>query len=190
MAAVAKEASHQVSGAEIAFLRFLCGTLFCVSWHLRRPLAARNRPVLLLRGVLGGGAVLCYFASLRHLPVGISTLLQYSAPAFAAIAAALFLNERLTLRTVTALAIALLGISLVVHAQSPGAAAALDGRWELLGVAGAVLSGGAIAAIRKLRGTDSTVTIFAAFNSLGALVTAGPALRGWVAPSPRTWGLI
>jgi drug/metabolite transporter (DMT)-like permease len=84
MAALAKVASAQVPGAEIAFIRFLSGSLFCLAWHLRRPISPRNLPML----GLGGGAVLCYFASLGHLPVGISTLLQYSAPAFAALVTA------------------------------------------------------------------------------------------------------
>jgi drug/metabolite transporter (DMT)-like permease len=125
------------------------------------------------------------------LPVGISTLLQYSAPAFAALAAALFLGEGLTLRTVTALAITLLGISLVVHGQSPASAAAtLSGRWELVGILGAILSGAAVTSIRRLRDTEGSVTIFAAFNAGGALVTAAPAWRSWIAPTPHTWLLI
>ena len=190
MASVARIAAMEVSGAQIAFVRFLCGSLFCLVFHLLRPLVPRNLPVLALRGVLGGGAVLCFFASLGHLPVGIATLLQYSAPAFTALAASLFLGEALTLRTVAALAVTLLGISLVVHGQAPAVASTVYGRWELVSVLGAICSGAAVTAIRKLRASESAVTIFAAFNLFGALVTAGPALHAWVNPSPHVWGLI
>ena len=41
---------------------------------------ANNKLGLLLRGAYGGAAVLFYFLGIAHLPVGIATLLNYTAP--------------------------------------------------------------------------------------------------------------
>jgi drug/metabolite transporter (DMT)-like permease len=183
MASITKLAAAEVPGAEIALVRFVCGSLFCLAWHLRSPLHPRNRKVLALRGVLGGGAVLCFFVSIEHLHVGISTLLQYTAPAFTAVWAAIFLRERIALSTILALGLTLGGVGLLVLGQSPAGATTLLDRWELVGVLGAIFSGGAVAAIRELRATEPSVTIFTAFNLGGVLVTVGPALRHWVWPS-------
>ena len=190
MAAFAKLAAAQVPGPEVALIRFVIGTLVCLAWHQRRPLVAKNRRGLVVRGLFGGSAVFCYFVSIEHLPVGIATLLQYTAPAFTALWATIFLGERTGPRVLLALAVALGGVALLVVGQSPPGDAALFNRWELVGLSGAVLSGAAVATIRALRQSDGAWEIFAAFNLGGALITLGPSLQRWVWPRPGEWALL
>ena len=64
MAAFAKLAAGAVPGPEVAFFRFVLGSLVCLAVHQRRPLRAQNRRGLVLRGLFGGCAVLCYFTSI------------------------------------------------------------------------------------------------------------------------------
>ena len=85
MALLAKEAAGRLPGPEIALVRFLFGIAACLVVAVTRGLRPRNKSGLLLRGVLGGSAVLCYFLAIEHLPVGLATLLNYTAPVFTAL---------------------------------------------------------------------------------------------------------
>ena len=186
MALFAKEAAVRLPGPQVAFMRFAFGLLACAAVPLFRPLRARNKLGLLLRGALGGGAVLCYFLAIQHLPVGLATLLNFTAPVFTAIWAALFLGERLDARAVAALGVTTLGVTLV----SWGGIGARASAWVLVGCASAVISGAAIATIREVRKTDGSWEIFAAMCVGGLVVTGIPAAHLWVAPSAREWGLL
>jgi drug/metabolite transporter (DMT)-like permease len=187
MAAVAKLAAAAVPGAEVAFFRFSLGTLVCLSVHLRRGLKPVNKRGLLLRGLFGGCAVLCYFISIEHLPVGIATLLQYTAPAFTTLFAAAALGERPGLALLGALALTLGGVALLVIGQTPPGTGLVASRWELVGMLGAIFSGAAVATIRMVRQTDGAWEIFTAFNAGGALITLLPTVRRFVPPAqPRT----
>jgi drug/metabolite transporter (DMT)-like permease len=189
MAVVAKAAAARLPGPQVAFVRFLFGLAACALIATRRPLRARNTVGLVLRGLFGGAAVLCYFLTIEHLPVGIATLLNYTAPVFTAVWAALFLREPLDASSVGALALATCGVVLVSLGTSRNAPVGA-GYWLLVGAMSAVLSGAAVAVIREVRKTDGAWEIFAAFCAGGALISGVPAVRGWLSPSAREWWLL
>jgi drug/metabolite transporter (DMT)-like permease len=189
MAVIAKAAAARLPGPQVAFVRFLFGLAACALVSLRRPLRPRNTMGLVWRGVFGGSAVLCYFLTIEHLPVGIATLLNYTAPVFTAVWAALFLGESLDAISVAALALATSGVALVSLGTSNSMQAGVGG-WLAVGALSALLSGAAVAVIRQVRKTDGTWEIFASFCAAGALITGVPAVRGWIAPSPREWWLL
>jgi drug/metabolite transporter (DMT)-like permease len=142
-----------------------------------------------MRGAYGGAAVLCYFIGIAHLPVGIATLMNYTAPVFTAIYAAAFLGEGISRATLGALALTTVGVVLVILGTAPAGSVGLD-RWELVGLLSAVLSGAAVATIREVRKTDGSWEIFAAFCFAGAALSAVPAVRAWVPPRPAEWGIL
>ena len=189
MAVIAKAASGRLPGAQVAFVRFTFGLAGCGVISLRRPLRARNKIGLLMRGVFGGSAVLCYFITIEHLPVGIATLMNYTAPVFTAIWAAIFLHEPLGAASIGALALATSGVALVslgmAESEPVGA-----GQWFVIGAVSAVLSGAAVAVIREVRKTDGAWEIFTSYCAAGTLIAGVPALRHWVAPTPREWWLL
>lgn len=187
MALLAKEASHHLPASEVAFVRFLFGLGACLAVAVRRGMRASNKAGLALRGLLGGLAVLCYFLAIEHLPVGLATLLNYTAPVFTAIWAALFLGETLDSLSVASLGITTCGVALV---SASGLASPAQVRWVLVGALSAVISGAAVATIREVRRTDGSWEIFASFCAGGALITGVPAVRGWVPPSSREWWLL
>jgi drug/metabolite transporter (DMT)-like permease len=189
MAAVAKRAAVRLPGPEVAFVRFLVGLLAVGVAATRIRLRANNWRGLFWRGAFGGAAVLCYFLAIEHLPVGLATLLNYTAPVFTALWAALFLDEPLGLGAVGALAVTTVGVALVTLGDTPAGMIGL-GTWQLVGVASAVLSGAAVATIREVRKTDGSWEIFGSFCVGGALITGIPTLRGWVTPTSREWGLL
>src|SRR4051812_16396978 len=189
MAVTAKRAAAHLPKPQVAFVRFLIGCLCCAAAAARYGLHAHNRRGLFLRGLLGGSSVLCYFLAIEHLPIGVATLLNYTAPVFTAIWATLLLDERLDPRALGALAVTTAGVVVVVQSSAKGASIGV-GPWHLVGVLSAVLSGGAVATIREVRKTDGSWEIFPAFCVAGLLITAPPALRGWVSPTPLEWALL
>jgi drug/metabolite transporter (DMT)-like permease len=189
VAAFTKAATGRLPGSQIALVRALVGLIACAGVATRRRFVAHNWWGLFLRGVLGGGAVLCYFVAIAHLPVGIATLLTYTSPVFTTLWAAIFLREAVGPRTIGALLCTTLGVALVIEGKAtPGSLG--FGRWELVGIASAILSGAAIATIREVRKTDGAWEIFAAFCVGSALLTLPTALGGWVTPSPREWAIL
>jgi drug/metabolite transporter (DMT)-like permease len=190
MAYLAKQTTHALDGAQTAFVRFLIGAVI-VAGHFalrrERPQVVR-RDLLFMRGFFGGSAVLLYFASLRRLPVGTATLLNYTAPVFSATFAAIFLGEVLPRLRVLAMAVAGCGVALVVVGQGRALGGAYG--WQLVGLASAVLAGMAITSIRAARRTDGAWEVFGAFCLVGALVTAPFAIAGWQPPGARLWLLL
>ena len=190
MAFTAKRATLHLPGPEVAFVRFLIG-LGAVAVVIAA--GVRLRPVnwggLFLRGFFGGLAVLGYFLTIAHLPVGTATLLNYIAPVFTAVFAALFLGERISLVTGIALLLTFAGVILVVRGHAaPGELG--FGRWEACGIASALLSGAAVTTIRAVRRTDGSWEIFTAFCLVGALATAPMALHDWITPTAGDWLLL
>jgi drug/metabolite transporter (DMT)-like permease len=185
MALIAKKAS--LPGAQIAFVRFLVGIAGVGVAALRVRMRVNNWRGLFLRGIFGGGAVLCFFTSIEHLPVGLATLIQYTSPVFTVLWAAIFLGERIGALAICALAVTTFGVSLVVRGDL--AALAL-GPWVLIAALGSVLSGAAVATIREVRRSDGSWEIFGAFCIVGAAVTAPFAGHRWVRGGARDWALM
>src|SRR5215475_6794944 len=93
MAVVAKVAATRLPGPEVALFRFCIGLAACGIAATRIRMRTNNKLGLVLRGGYGGAAVLLYFLAIEHLPVGMATLLNYTAPVFTALYAATFLGE-------------------------------------------------------------------------------------------------
>jgi drug/metabolite transporter (DMT)-like permease len=186
MAVVAKAAALALPAAEVAFVRFFIGLLACGLAATRIRMQTRNKVGLLLRGAYGGAAVLLYFSAIAHLAVGVATLLNYTAPVFTAIYAATFLGEKVKRATIAALAITTIGVAMVIGGVAPPGSLGF-GRWQMVGMASAVLSGAAVATIREVRKTDGSWEIFAAFCLGGALITSVPTCAAWVTPGALQW---
>jgi drug/metabolite transporter (DMT)-like permease len=146
MALATKLAAARLPGPEIAFIRFLIGLAACAIAATRFRLRANNKLGLFMRGAYGGAAVLFYFIGIAHLPVGIATLLNYTAPVFTAIYAAAFLGEAITRATLGALGLTSVGVVMVMFGTAPAGSLGLStfGRWQLVGVLSAMLSGAAV----------------------------------------------
>lgn len=194
MAWLAKLATARLPGAQVAFMRFTIGV---AGVAIAGVTVVRLRPVnqksLVLRGLFGGLAVLAFFTSIAHLPVGTATLLTYTAPVFTTIDSAIFLGERVGRGTLAALALTLVGVVLVVLSGSGhGGIGLLEGSgwWVLCGLGSAMLSGAAVTAVRAARRTDGPWEIFGAFCLFGVLATMPSAIASWRQPTGRDWLLL
>lgn len=88
-------------------------------WPL--PPGRRGWLVTLTLGVVYASMTLLYFLSLRYLTAGLASIVLYTAPTFVVILSATFLDERITLRTLLAVALAIGGVALVVGTDTAGA---------------------------------------------------------------------
>ncbi|HEX6903923.1 MAG TPA: DMT family transporter [Thermoanaerobaculia bacterium] len=188
MAFAAKLASDDLAGSQVAFLRFAFMTVpvLIVPGVARKAVTYHRLDLLFYRGLFGGTAVLLYFLTIEHIPVGIATLLNYSAPIFSVTFAAIFLGERVDRRLLPPLLAALCGV--VLAAGGGGGLGELRfGIWEAAGVASAVLSGAAVTAIRAARRTEGSWAIYGSFTLFGLLATAPFGLPNFEAPTPWEW---
>jgi len=177
MAAIAKRMLPDTPMQAVVLSRGVLMTATFVTLARRQgvPVIGRQPFMLLLRGLLGYGALSCYFWSVQHLPLGDAVLLQYSHPIFVAAIAPFFLHEATGRWHWPLVLAALLGVSLIV-----GTAGHLRGP-ALVGLAGSMMSGLAYMAVRKLSKTEHTLTILVWFPlatiplSLIATIHAGRA---------------
>jgi drug/metabolite transporter (DMT)-like permease len=187
MAFAAKLAAGRgLGGAQVAAVRFAFGLIpvALLPGIRRRALAWERRDLLLYRGVFGGTAVLLYFLAIEHVAVGLATLLNYTSPVFAVLFASFFIGERVQPRVLPALAVALLGVFLVVRGGAAPGELAVTGPWVAGALLSAILSGAALTAIRMARRTEGSWAIYTSFNGIGLAVTLVPALLAWRAPDP------
>ncbi len=175
MAVLVQIAARTMPSAQVALVRFAGAFLLLRAVAGRRRLRPRPENVwrVVQRGVLGSLAILCYFQAIERVGAGLATLLYCTHPIPTAAFAVLFLGEGASWRLGAAIALELVGLSLVVgpgvdvqQANATGIAVAL---------LGSILAGGALATVRHLRGSEDAWVITTYFMAVG-VVSASPAL--------------
>lgn len=142
----------------------------------RIKLKFSNGPLLLLRGLTGGTAILIFFFSVSKLGVGKGTVLIYSFPIFGSIFSSIFLKEKIGAIRFGAILLAFVGIYLLAADNGQnGSLLGSIGTYELLAIFGAMLGGIALVAVKKLHDTDSSYAIYFAQCVIGLWVVVVPA---------------
>jgi drug/metabolite transporter (DMT)-like permease len=160
-----------VGAAETVFARFALGLGFigAICVLRKRGLTTHQPALLLLRGVLGGSAVLLYFFSIQNAGAARGTLLNYTYPVWANLFS-IFLGRRPGTAFWIGLAVALMGLWLVIIPTS-GFGERAFGVGEAAGLASAFISGAAVLTVKELRRTDETLTILASFSACGLFLS-------------------
>jgi len=189
MAFAAKLASNDLSGSQVAFVRFIVGLspAVLIPRYRRSATTFQRLDLLFYRGFFGGTAVLCYFLAIEHTSVGVATLLNYTAPVFSGMFSMLFIGEKISPRVLIPMPVALTGVFLVVHAHAGPGDVLGFGRWELIGLLSALCSGAAVTAMRAARRGENSWAVYTSFCLLGSLVTAPLAIYTWKTPHGLTW---
>ncbi len=126
------------------------------------PVWGNNKRLLIARGAVGALALICIYYSVTTLPLAEATILQYLYPAFTAVLAILFLNERVHFSTIICILLCIAGLVLIVRpGQSLMAIEYLPTLSLIAAIIGAFGSSVAYVIIRKLgQQEDSSVIIF------------------------------
>lgn len=186
MSLLVKLAGQGVPSQEIVLARSLIMALLSFAALRRRRIRVlgTQRRLLVLRGLLGFGALSCFYYAIVHLPLADATVIQYTNPAFAALLAVFVLGERMRGREILCVALSLTGVVLVARPQFLfGAGTGLDPVAAGVGLLGAVLSAAAYVVVRKLAAEHHLVVIFyfAIVSTLGSLPLA---VLSFVVPGP------
>ena len=133
--ALVKHGARDLPAAEAAFLRFALGILFFLPFLaqiLRLRLTPRQWKIFGFRSVAHTFAVLLWFYAMTRITIAEVTAMNYLAPVYVTIGAALFLGERLAIRRIAAIAAAFIGALIILR---PGFRELSDGHMAMLGTA-------------------------------------------------------
>ena len=199
MASLIKATTPHVPSGEAVFFRSVFAMPVIVVWlGMRRELAtgfrASNPLGHVWRGLVGTIAMGLGFAGLGYLPLPEVTAIGYAAPLLTVIFAAMFLGEDVRAFRITAVALGLIGVLIVVwprlsitsgdhlsQAQAFGA---------ILVLGGAVFAALAQVFVRKLVMTEKTPAIVFYFSLTATLLSLATLPFGWVIPNPTEAALL
>ena len=163
----------------LSVLRFLVGIAVClIAFRIWPKLHAPNGNyrLLITRGITGGLVVVLYFDALAHIHAGEAGIIYNLYPVFATIMSLFAFRERPTVHLLLAVLLASAGVVLVL---GQGSVAFGLGRGELTALAAALFAATSAIAMRALRATTNTTTIFFYFCLVGLVVVAPFAFSPW-----------
>lgn len=186
------KAAVRIPPGEAVFFRAFCALPVIMAWlAVRGELGAGLRVAdwrsHALRGVAGSMAMGLGFLGLKLLPLPEVTAIRFATPILIVAFAALILGERIRLVRVTAVAVGLVGVSIVMW---PRLAFDSD-TWALLG-ASVTLGSAALAAlaqvfIKSMAATERTTAIVFWFSATASLLSLASLPFGWVWPMGWEW---
>ena len=117
MNALVKTIADDIPTGEIVFFRSSIGCLLVLLLMYRHGVAfsREDRPLLVLRGTMGGLYLICYFYSIAHLTLADASMLAYLSPFFSILLSLLVLRERISANTAFWLALVIIGAVLLVR---------------------------------------------------------------------------
>ena len=193
MAALIKATSDHVPPGQAVFFRSLFAIPVIVAWLAwRNELGAGLRTAQPMghvwRGFVGTCAMGLGFAGLGFLPLPEVTAIGYAAPLLTVVFAAMFLGENVRLFRMSAVALGLAGVLIVL---SPRLTTLTDGQVQTAEALGATLVlGGAVFAalaqvfVRRLVMTETTSAIVFWFSATATILSLVTLPFGWVVPGP------
>jgi drug/metabolite transporter (DMT)-like permease len=187
MTVFVKLVGTRMPSAEVGFLRYALGLplLVPVIRKLWVPMDGRLFRLFAIRGAAHAAAVILWFYAIARLPVAEVTALNYLAPVYVTIGAALFLGERLALRRIAAVTAALLGALVILR---PGIRVLEPAHFAMLG--GALALGVSYILAKRLTREASPELVVVMLSVVTTVALFPFALPGWVWPTAREVGLL
>ncbi len=186
MGALVKTVSAQLPSTQVVFFRNALGLVALLPWLLRGGIAGLrtdNLRLHLWRSLSGVTAMYCFFHALAHLPLAQAVLLNYTAPLFIPLIAALLLREPFPWPVRWAVLVGFVGIALILKPDM--VRLDLD---ALIGLAAGIFTAFAFTAMRSMGKIEPTTRIVFYFGVIATLISAIPLFWTWVTPAPSLWG--
>jgi drug/metabolite transporter (DMT)-like permease len=190
MASLVKAASADVPPGQAVFFRSFFALPIILGWlalrhELRDGWKTKNPMGHFWRGLVGTSAMGLGFTGLGLLPLPEVTAIGYAAPLLVVVFAAMFLNENVRAFRLSAVALGMVGV-LIVLSPRLSVGASLNSS-ETLGAVvvlmGAVLAALAQVFVRKLVATETTAAIVFWFTITSSIMALFTLPWGWVSPS-------
>ncbi len=158
--AVLVKAIPNVSSYQTTFFRFAIGIgiIGILSLFGIVQLKFNDKKNLFWRGLVGGVAVYLFYLSIIKLGVGKGSVYIYSYPIFATLFSMLILKEKVEPIKFVVIFISFAGLILL----SVGGKGSFGGMgiYELIAIAGSIISGLAVVFVKKLHNSDNSYAIF------------------------------
>jgi len=190
MSACAKLAGGRLPSQEIVFFRAIVVTSLTYYAIRSRGIYpwGTEKGLLLLRGLLGYGALSCFLWAVIRLPLADTTVIHFTNPVWTALLAALFIGEVLRGWEVILGVVALGGVIMVVRPGFLfGDASGLDPVAAGAALAGAILAAAAYVAAKKLTRTHDPLVIVFAFAVVSLVGSIPPTVSSFVMPNGLEW---
>ncbi|MEP4194509.1 MAG: DMT family transporter [Aliishimia sp.] len=196
MAAMIKVATEDVPAGQAVFFRSLFAIPVITFWlwqrgQIREGLIPQNLMGHVWRGLFGTSAMVLTFAGLAMLPLPEVTAIGYATPIFTVIMAAVMLGERIRLIRITAVAMGLFGVMVVMYPRlsvDDFSDTATIG--ALMVLAAAVLRALVQIHVRQLVQTEHTAAIVFWFSVTATTLSLLTIPFGWVTPSALALSLL
>ena len=191
MSALIKAASDTVPPGEAVFFRSFFAIPVILTWlalrgDLRTGLKVKSPMGHFWRGVVGTTAMGLMFAGLGLLPLPEVTALGYTAPLLTVVFAAMFLDERVGLFRIGAVALGMIGVLIVLSPRLSTLSGPMVETAQAVGAVlvllGAVCAALAQIYIRKLVATEETSAIVFYFSLTSTLLSLLTIPFGWAIP--------
>lgn len=195
LSGIIKATSETVPAGEAVFFRSFFAIPVIVAWlaargELRHGLITKKPMFHVWRGLVGTSAMGMTFMGLALLPLPEVTAIGYATPIFTLVLAALFLGETIRLVRISAVAIGLLGVLIMIWPRLGGDL----GDGAMLGVllvVGATVARGFVQIhIRRMVQSEHTAAIVFYFSLTASALALLTAPFGWVMPDAQTAALL
>jgi len=165
--AIAKVLSETMDPIEMVFYRNIIGVLILLYGLKKAPVVVNKSKIhlLILRGVFGSLAMVLFFYTIAHIPLGEAIVLNKTSPFFVTILAFYLMNESINKNTIFALIIGFLGIVLIM--KPFGISLSIE---HLMGVLGGFFAAAAYATIKKIKDIYDTKLIMLSFMGIGSII--------------------
>ena len=158
--AVLVKAIPNVSSYQTTFFRFAIGVgiMGILSLFGIVKLKFNDKKNLFWRGLVGGVAVYLFYLAIIKLGVGKGSVYIYSYPIFATLFSMLILKEKVEPIKFIVIFISFVGL-IILSLGGKGSLAGM-GIYELIAIAGSVITGLAVVFVKKLHDSDNSYAIF------------------------------
>ena len=196
MAAMVKAATQDVPPGQAVFFRSLFAIPVITLWiwqrgELRKGLVPKRLSAHVWRGLFGTCAMGLTFSGLSLLPLPEVTAIGYATPIFTVILAALLLGERIRLVRITAVALGLVGVMIVMWPRLSvydlSNTATLGALMVLMA---SILRALVQIHIRQMVQSEHTAAIVFWFSVTASTLSLLTIPFGWVWPAPLAAGLL
>ena len=190
MSVCVKEVGDTIPISELVFARAVISliiTRILLFKHNINPWGYQRR-LLLIRGLLGTGALFCIFKALTTLPIATATVIQYTYPTFTVICAYFILKEYIYKTIVFSIILGWIGIILVTQPEWATNSNILESVIAIaIAILGALMTSLAYICVRKLSAKENPLVIIYYFPLVSIPISLPFIFNDFVLPTGIDW---